>query len=179
MAKANKLGKLLTMDSNRANAIIDRAFRKYMNLISDIAEDIYDSCIEDYYAQYTPTKYDRHGDIAGFNLYSAKSIFFDEDANAMDLNFSPSKLLRYYDGQKNREKRDKVLRTVMDGLRGAGSRKNAGWPQPWDTTYPNIYSRYNLWRSSGTTLDEIYDDFTDNVTSDTYGIFSEYIQELL
>ena len=67
----------------------------------------------------------------------------------------------------------------MAGLRGAGSGKNIDWPEPWDTTYPNAYSKYNLWQSSGTTMAEIFRDFMDNVINDTSDLRQDCIQKLL
>lgn len=180
MADNNIIEALLFMDAAKRRVIIDEASKAYMNDLSDIAADIYDSCIEDYYSQYIPTKYTRHGNIVGFNLYSAKDIDFNEETYNMSLDFDPSKLLKYYDGKRGREKRDKVLKSVMLGLRGAKSSKSPpGWPQPWSTTYPNRYSQYNLWQSSGTTMYAIYKDFTDNVMSDTANLWYAYIQKLL
>lgn len=168
------------MDDAKANAILEEALKKYFNVLSNIAADIYDSCIEDYYDQYTPIKYTRHGNIKGFNLYSANDIDFNEATYEMSLDFDPNKLLGYYDGKKNREKRDKVLKSVMSGLRGAKSIKTPpGWPKPWRTTYPNRYSKYKLWISKGSTLEGIYTDFIDNIRSDTTNLLYSYIQKLL
>ena len=175
--------KLILMDDTKANAILNEAFKRYFNTLSDIASDIYDSCIEDYYAKYTPVRYGRHGNIEGFNLYSANVIQFDEEAYNISLDFDPGKLLKYYDGKRNREKRDKVLKSVMVGLRGTKQTKPSeqilGWPQPWYTCYPNRYSQYNLWSSTFRTMDEIYADFMGNVREDTKHILNQYIETLL
>ena len=171
---------LLFMDAEKRRTIIEEASKSYMNDLSDIASDIYDSCIEDYYAQYIPTKYGRHGDIVGFNLYSANNISFDESSYNLDIDFDPSKLLKYYDGKKGREKRDKVLNSVMDGLRGTKSRKSPpGWPQFWGTSYPNRYSKYSVWSSRGITMNEIFTNFMNNVMKDTTDLFYHYIKNLL
>lgn len=168
------------MDAAKRKTIIEEASKIYMKDLSNIAADIYDSCIEDYYAQYVPIKYGRHGDITGFNLYRANDIYFNEETYNMSLDFDPSKLLKYYDGKRGREKRDKVLKSVMSGLRGTKSNKTPpGWPQPWRTTYPNRYSKYNLWKSSGTTMFEIYKEFMSNVMSDTSNLWYSYIQKFL
>lgn len=171
---------LLFMDATKRRTVIEEASKSYLTDLSNIAADIYDSCIEDYYAQYIPVKYGRHGDITGFNLYSANDISFDEDTYNMSLDFDPNKLLKYYDGKKGREKRDKVLKSVMSGLRGTMSKKTPpGWPQSWRTTYPNQYSQYNLWKSSGTTMFAIYREFMNNVMNDTSDLWYSYIQKLL
>ena len=180
MAGDNIWKALILIDEAKANAILDEAFRRYFNTLSNIASDIYDSCIEDYYAQYEPIKYTRHGDIKGFNLYSANAIQFDEASYNLSLDFDPNRLMSYYDGKKSREKRDKVLKSVMAGFRGTKSRKTpAGWPQPWRTSYPNQYSQYTLWSSTGRTMDAIYEDFMENVREDTKHLLNNYIKNLL
>lgn len=180
MATDNIWKTLILMDDTEANAILDEALKRYFNTLSDIASDIYDSCIEDYYAKYEPVKYTRHGDIKGFNLYSANAILFDEMSYNLSLDFDPSKLLKYYDGKRNREKRDKVLKSVMAGLRGTKSSKTPeGWPQSWRTSYPNEYSQSALWSSTGHTMDSIYADFMKNVREDTKHILNNYIKNLL
>lgn len=171
---------LILMDENKANTILDEAFRRYFNTLSEIASDIYDSCIKDYYAQYEPIKYTRHGNIEGFNLYSANAVWFDELSYNLSLNFNPNELLPYYDGKQGREKRDKVLKSVMAGLRGTKSSKTPpGWPQRWYTSYPNQYSQHSLWASTERTIDAIYKDFMENVREDTKHILHNYIKNLL
>ena len=122
MTDNDMMKELLFMDATKRKTIIEEASKAYMYDLSDIASDIYDSCIEDYYAQYGPPKYPkkygRHGDKKGFNLYSANNISFDEMSYDLDIDFDPNNLLEYYDGKKGREKRDKVLNSVMAGLRG-------------------------------------------------------------
>lgn len=180
MANQNVLRTLVNMDDQKAYNILAKATGLYLEKLAEIAEDIYDSCIEDYYAQYTPMKYDRHGDITGFNLYSANNIVFDEMSYNVDIDFDPNKLLGYYDGKKNREKRDKVLNSVMAGLRGAKSKKSPpGWPQKWNTSYPNQYSQYNFWKSKGATMDKIFEDFMSNVINETQDLLHNCIRELL
>lgn len=171
---------LLLMDTTKRRTIIDEASKAYMSDLADIASDIYDSCIEDYYAQYEPIKYGRHGDIRGFNLYSANNIDFDELSYNLDIDFDPSKLLRYYDGKRGREKRDKVLNSVMAGLRGTKSRKTPpGWPMLWLTSYPNRYSKYDMWSSTKGTMDSIFIEFMDNVMGDTVNLWYDHIKKLL
>jgi hypothetical protein len=175
--------RLLSMDDNKASSVIDKAFDKYFRMLYKIAEDIYDSCIRCYYADYTPTKYDRHGNIKGFNLYEAEDILFDADYN-IDLHFDPSNLLKYDVPQKNGkyiEKRHKVLQTVMAGLRGAGSSKNqaSGWPREWHAYYPNTYSQYTVWTSNGQNLYEIYKDFNETILEETKDLYYTYIKQLI
>lgn len=171
---------LLFMDAAKRRTVIEESSKLYFNDLSDIAADIYDSCIEDYYAKYEPIQYGRHGDKKGFNLYSANDIYFNEEVYNLSLDFDPNKLLKYYDGKKGREKRDKVLKSVMFGLRGTMSKKTPpGWPQPWRTTYPNKYSKYNLWKSSGTTMFDIYKEFMNRVMDDTVNLWYDYIKKFL
>jgi hypothetical protein len=171
---------LVLMDEHKANIIIDKAWARYVDFIGNIISDVYDSCIEDYYAQYMPTRYGRHGDITGFNLYRANDIEWDDLSFNIDVSFDPAKLLPYYDGKRRREKRDKVLNTVMAGFRGTKSRKTPpGWPRLWGTSYPNRYSKYSAWTSNGNTMDDIYFDLMDNLIKDTTDILKGYISELL
>ncbi len=180
MAVKNVWKSLVSMDEHQANSIIDKAWGRYVDLIGNIVSDIYDSCIEDYYDQYIPTKYKRHGDIKGFNLYSANDIEWDVLSFNIDLDFDPAKLQPYYDGKRNREKRDKVLNSVMAGFRGTKSKKTPpGWPKIWRTSYPNRYSKYSIWKSKGSTMDDIYIDLMENLIKDTTNIFHGYISELL
>lgn len=171
---------LLFMDATKRRTIIDEATKAYMGDLSNIASDIYDSCIEDYYAQYEPIKYGRHGYPEGKNLYSANAIDFDEISYNINVVFDPSRLWGYYDGKKNREKRDKVLNSVMAGLRGNKSKKSPpGWPRFWGTSYPNRYSKYSIWSSTGTTMDEIFTNFMNNVMKDTTYLWYNHIKKLL
>lgn len=180
MTNDSMMETLLFMDAAKRRIIIEEASKAYMNDLSDIAADIYDSCIEDYYAQYEPTHYTRHGDKKGFNLYSANNIDFDEFSYNLDIDFDPNKLLRYYDGKRNREKRDKVLNSVMAGLRGTKSRKTPpGWPQSWRTSYPNRYSKYLTWFGTGRTMNAIFTNFMDNVMNDTVNLWYDHIKKLL
>lgn len=180
MANQNIWKTLVLMEDRKAYSILTEATGLYFSKLANIAADIYDSCIKDYYDQYTPIKYKRHGNIKGFNLYSANDINFDEVSYNVDINFDPSNLLSYYDGKQNREKRDKVLNSVMAGLRGTKSRKTPiGWPRPWITSYPNRYSQYNLWKSKGTTMDKIFEDFMANVINETQYLLNDCIQKLL
>lgn len=166
------LKQLLFMDERAADVAINSAFQEYAQLISDIYNDIYDSCIQLYYDQYTPIKYDRHGDIEGFNLYSASDIYAND--LLVNLSLEASKLLPYA-GKK--DKRDKVLKTVMNGLRGAGSSKSpAGWPMNWDAFYPNEFSKFSDWQSSKTTLYGILSDFAKNGVKDLTYKFYEFIE---
>lgn len=171
MDRKNILASLLFMDERSAEAIINAAFTEYVQLISDIYNDIYDSCIHLYYDQYDPIKYDRHGDPSGFNLYSASDIY----ANDLRVNLSleASKLLPY---KGKGDKRSRVLNTVLNGLRGAGSRKTPpGWPMDWDAHYPNEFSVLSDWSSDNTTLYSILQDFAKNGSHELSDKFYEFI----
>lgn len=168
----NILAKLLFMDESAAEQVINSSFQEYAQLISDIYNDIYDSCINLYYDQYTPTKYDRHGDISGFNLYSASDIYASD--LVVQLSLQGSNLLPY---KGKGDKRDKVLNTVLKGLRGAGSRKTPpGWPMSWDAHYPNKFSKFSEWESSASTLDGILKEFSKNGPKDLSYKFYEFIE---
>ena len=169
--KRDTLTALIFMDEASMVSIIDVAFMQYAQLIADIYNDIYDSCIQQYYAQYSPTKYDRHGDLSGFNLYSASDIY--ADSMVVNLVLEASNLLPY---KGKGDKRYAVLSTVLDGLRGAASRKTPpGWPMNWYASYPNEYSAHAEWYSSKTTLRDILQDFASNGVNETKDIFFDYI----
>ena len=171
MDRKNILSKLLFMDDKTMELVVDSAFQQFVQLISDIYNDIYDSCIQLYYEQYDPIKYDRHGNLEGFNLYSASDIFARD--LSVNLSLEPSKLLPY---KGKKDKRYKVLSTVLNGLRGAGSSKTPpGWPMDWDASYPNEHSKFFEWESSATTLYGILQDFASNGVNDLRDKFFEFI----
>ena len=155
--------RLLQMDKQSVYAIFKAAWIDYMGFLANIGNDIYNSCIEDYYASYTPTKYDRHGNLAGENLYQANLIqTLETDIN---IDIDPFQLWQY---KAKKDVRQKVLNGVLTGLRGVGSFKNAasGWPRSWTTSYPNKYSIYSDWSSNSTTIDGIITDFLSDSTID-------------
>ena len=176
MGTQHIMEQLLFKNRQSMHAIVADAWRDYMLHIGHIAEDIYDSCIQDYYTKYGPPEYPkvygRHGDKTGFNLYSANDIEYD-DYDPW-IKFEPS-FLEEYDGKGDR--RPKVLKGVMIGLRGTKSSKTPSeWPQEWFTKYPNRYSKYDDWWSSGYTIKEIFTDFMDNVLKDTEDLFWNYVE---
>lgn len=173
MSVESTLFSLIQMDDSKMISVLRAAIRAYGKILHAIANDIYNSCIEDYYNGYTPLVYKRHGNIEGFNLYSAAGnsltggrLILDTDSN---------KLLPYKGNS-----RDEVLSNVLNGLRGTGMRASQeGWPMRWDTSYPNSYSTYTLWYSKGRTIEAIMQDFADNVLNDTEDIFWECVAQLI
>ena len=169
--------KLLYMDKNERRSIVKKAWNNYTKLISDIAHDIYKSCIQDFYSQYDPIKYKRHGYPEGKNLYQADAVEWTE--SELRIKTAADQLWKY-GGKK--DKRSKVLEAVMNGKRGSQSKKTPpGWPMKWDTTYPNDFSNYFQWDGiqNPTTMKEIMDYFVDNVIEETEYIFWEYLDELI
>lgn len=167
------LYRLLIMDESAAENAINSAFTEYAQLIADIYNDIYDSCIHLYYEQYTPIKYDRHGDLGGFNLYNASDIYARD--LLVQLSLQGSKLLPY---KGKGDKRDRVLKTVLKGLRGAGSRKTPpGWPMSWNASYPNGFSSFTEWESSASTLDGILKEFSKDGPKKLSYKFYEFIEK--
>lgn len=158
--------------------ICERAINEYVDIIWNIANDIYDSCIEQYYSTYTPKAYKRHGNIEGFNLYRANSFTLDdmvlEDFDGGD----PENLLMY--GAK-RDIREEVLAAVLSGKRGITVRPSPParfkWPRGWIASYPNNYSKYNYWSSSASTIEEIIDDFETNIINDTSDLLDKLIDK--
>lgn len=159
--------------SDEIKDIFDHCWEEYMEYLSEIASDIYDSCIKDYYNKYRPTVYDRHGHLEGRNLYQANRISFNE--NDIELVIDEYNLWEY----KGREKRERVLSTVMEGIRGGGARRKKwrGWPKDWRTSYPNRFSNskyLSVWSSSGNTMQDIFEDFKNTVVDKT----SDYVVDL-
>lgn len=165
------------MDENEIRRVMKRAWKNYTELINNIAHDIYQSCIQDFYSQYNPVKYKRHGYPEGKNLYQADAIEITE--SALKIKTAAKQLWEY--GGRN-DKRDKVLTAVMSGKRGSQSKKTPpGWPMKWTTTYPNDFSDYFQWDGlqNPTTMKEIMDYFVDNVLEETKYIYWEILDELI
>ena len=151
-------------------SIMKKVLNEYGNIIYKVADDIFDSCIEDYYASYKPKKYKRHNNIVGFNLYSLKDMSFD--GTEFQIGFDSDFLLKY--GTKE-DIREEVMNAVFAGQRGVEERRSSKaenvWPMKWTTSYPNEFSQYTYWKSKHTTMDEIFNDFVQNAIKDTKDLF--------
>lgn len=153
----------------------DNAMNEYVDIIVKIAKDIYDSCIAQYYASYSPKVYKRHRHPEGYNLYQANSFELDgmilEDFDGGN----PEALWKY--GAREDIRAD-VLHAVLNGKRGI-TKRPSGWPRNWTASYPNEYSECSLWSSNYTTMQDIIDDFEENILEDTKAlkskIFDKYI----
>ena len=191
MGKQETMMKFVTLDESSRDAIIDRALDDYAEYIYHMAEDIYDSCIKDFYYKYKPIAYDRHGDLSGKNLYSGKNFVYSN--LFLDIEFDPDNLLPYYKMKKTKygyvrgeleseEKRAYVLGSVMKGIRARKSsrtppkaRNGATFPMKWKTSYPNNFSTMYDWISSQDTIDKIFDEFCDEVMEQTKPKFYEIL----
>lgn len=162
--------KLIKMDKGRRTSIIAGAIDLYLNVLLKIANDIYASCIADYYGGYTPKYYNRHGNIEGFNLYQASNN--DYSNFYLSLSIDEDKLLPY--SSKKEDKRIHVLTSVLNGLRGSGGIE--GWPIGFSTSYPNNYSSYRIWSSGETTIKGILNDFSKNAMKDNIDIFWQCVE---
>lgn len=178
MSRENTIRKLLTMNDNEIESVMRRAWKKYTELINNIAHDIYKSCIQEFYSKYKPIKYKRHGYPEGKNLYQADDIQITE--STLRIKTAAEQLWKY--GGRD-DKRDKVLTAVMNGKRGTKTRTktNLDWPQPWETTYPNKFSDFFQWEAADdlTTMNEIMTYFVDNVLEDTKYIYWEFLDEII
>jgi hypothetical protein len=171
-----------------------------VEIVWNTANDIYNSCIKQYYATYTPKVYKRHGDLKGFNLYEANGFtlngmsFNDLEANGISIEAllesseemilddfnggQPENLLKY--GSK-RDIREEVLAAVLSGQRGITIRNSPHaefkWPRGWATSYPNKYSQYHYWSSSASTIEEIIADFEANIINDTSDLLDKLIDK--
>ena len=157
------------MDKSKRRSIYSSAMNVYAKIISSVACDIYDSCIEDYYGGYVPTYYKRHGNIEGENLYLANNIQYSN--LRLSINIDENKLKPY--GGKT-DKRESVLGSVLNGLRGNTAIE--GWPMEFVTSYPNSYSTYRIWGSDAHTITGIFDDFCENVIEDTIELFWQCVE---
>ena len=161
--------KLIQMDKGQRTSVLAGGIDLYLKVLLNIANDIYESCIADYYGGYSPRYYNRHGNIEGFNLYRAGNNDYSDFY--LGLQIEEDKLLPY--GGKKGDKRGKVLMGVLNGLRGGSG--IPGWPMEWNTNYPNNYSSYRIWYSGENTIKGILDDFAANVTKDTSDILWQCI----
>lgn len=161
---------LCNLNGNKRKNVIIRAVSEYANILSEIYNDIYESCVKVYYSSYKPVRYKRHGDITGFNLYSA---FYSEVHDVrLDAMYQPENLLPY-----KIVSREDVLNAVINGQRGLEHRttKHGTWPQSWSAKYPNAFSQYSIWQSSGDTIEAILDDFDQNGLEATMHIYWELL----
>lgn len=186
MNRQDVLLALIQYDKPQIVKILTNTTDEYFNMLTHVAMDIYDSCIQLFYATYDPIVYDRHGDKSGFNLYAANNMGYSN--LIVDMTLEPENLLPYYSMKKNKvgqfvpgnvlkeDVRAKVLGSVMDGVRARKTSKNikskrVKFPMTWDAFYPNQYSKYNIWSSKSKTIDTILDDFIENVVNDTLDDF--------
>ena len=177
MSKYDVAKKLMRLKQAKRDAVIDNAMSMYANQIAAIAMDIYDSCIRCYYAAYKPVVYDRHGNKAGINLYQANNVVMDE--MKLDLNFDEDSLDEY---DEDEDIRQEVLENVFAGIRGTGfsnspTKGRKKWPKKWRAQYPNRFSRYKYWASSGGTLNDIFEEFSSNIIEDTTELFWKCVQD--
>lgn len=169
--------RLLWMQADDRASIIKTAWNNYTRFLSEVARDIYHSCIQDFYAQYDPIRYKRHGYPEGKNLYQAEDIEWTESTLA--IRTAANKLWKYHG---KRDKRGKVLTSVIRGYRGSSSKiSGSDWPQPWYTSYPNDYSMYFEWDGidGPVTMKDVMDYFTEHVLEETEDVFWEYVSELI
>lgn len=159
-------------------SVLAEADNRVDELIYEIGVDIYKSCIKDYYNQYTPTTYKRHGDLKGFNLYYAADDFEINDYEIAVGNdeLDATNLLKY-PGKRGSQKRHQVLKGVINGLRG--NRAVNGFPMDFTTSYPNEYSDYSYWYSSKHTIYDIFDEFEENIDDELDYIYWNYLEDNL
>lgn len=165
MSSKGLWAELMSLSDSKLNSVINSAIDEYYRLLANIGMDIYDSCIKDFYSQYTPLVYKRHGAPAGKNLYLANDIGYDGDT--VNVLLDEYNLLPY----GKHDKREIVFEFVLAGLRGGPLPRRPDFPMDWYTSYPNRFSRYhNIWSSSEIILENILDDFCENVVNDTVHI---------
>ena len=160
-------------ESKRKSAL-ESAVREYALLLSEIYNDIYESCIKVFYSSYKPEKYKRHGDIVGFNLYSG---FYSQVGDLrIEAMYVANEMLSY-----RGISREEVLNNVVNGQRGSKARdaKDGPWPRNWSTSYPNTYSKYSIWESSADTIETILDDFDNTAGEQTANIFWEILSKYI
>jgi hypothetical protein len=187
--------KLMSKDDALIEKVINKATDEYFKFLREIAEDIYDSCIQVYYDKYEPKVYKRHGYPEGKNLYYANDMSYENDF--LDFNADASRLMKY--GNTGFEKKQEVLHQVMSGLRGTKTRHKVSdnyepehewetenleneWPMDWSKycTYPNYCSQYNnRWKSTKNTMYDIFKEFQEtgivSTTKKFWDIVAKYI----
>lgn len=167
---------LMKKDDATAKRIIEKSTDEYFKLLKDIASDIYDSCIESFYASYIPSVYRRHKDPAGSNLYRANEISFDN--GNLSFETEEDNLLKYGAAQDIRRE---VLDAVMAGIRGT-TKRPSGWPRSWRQycMYPNEFSQYGrYWKSTKNTMDDIFEEFSRVGLKDTNQYFWEIVSKYI
>ncbi len=166
---------LCDLERSKREAIIKNAVLEYADILAAIYNDIYESCIKVFYSTYTPKRYKRHGDITGFNLYSA---FASEVTDMrLDAMYLPDELLAY-----RGVSREDVLNAVVRGQRGTTVRntpESGMWPKLWVTKYPNAYSRYSIWKSDYVGIEDILTDFDETGAEQTAGLFWDIVAKYL
>ena len=165
---------LCQVPETKRKTILTKAVEEYATFLVELYNDIYESCIKVYYSSYKPKKYQRHGDIVGFNLYAG----FDCEVNNMRIDAStvPNELLSYRGATK-----EEVLYNVMHGQRGSKERQaiDGPWPRSWSTKYPNSYSKHSVWTSSEDTIDGILRDFMETAGDSTSNYFWECVSHYI
>lgn len=165
MGSKSLWAEIMQLSDAKLNSVINSSLDEYYQLLANIGMDIYDSCIKDFYSQYFPYVYKRHGNLSGFNLYNANEIVYD--GSTVNVVLDEYNLLPY----GKHDKREEVFGFVLAGLRGGPLPKRPDFPMEWYTSYPNAYSRYRgMWSSSEVVLQDILDDFCANVVNDTLPI---------
>lgn len=174
MVDINKVAFMLTTKDNvAAKRIIKKSTDEYFELLSDIASDIYDSCIASFYASYSPKVYRRHNDPTGSNLYEANAMSFDD--GYLSFVTDEDELQKY---GTDEDIRREVLDNVMAGIRGRTVRKKSGWPRSWKRfcTYPNNFSTCGAyWKSTKNTMDDIFEEFSRVGLAETQQYFWEIV----
>lgn len=162
MASNDIWTELMLKNDSQALSIFSSSLDRYYQMLADIGKDIYNSCIKDFYSQYSPRVYKRHRSLAGSNLYRANETGYDGYTTNVILD--EYNLLPY---GKN-DKREEVFAFVLAGLRGGPLPKCPDFPMEWYTSYPNAYSRYGkLWQSSKIILEDILIEFLETGLQDT------------
>ena len=88
------------------SSLINSSLDEYYQLLANVGMDIYDSCIKDFYSQYFPYVYKRHGNLSGFNLYNANEIFYDGDTVITFTNGTKIVVTAQQNHQHNRSQRE-------------------------------------------------------------------------
>ena len=163
---------LAHLDGSKRTQVVRQAISEYVNILVQVYNDIYESCIKVYYASYKPKVYTRHQNKQGFNLYIG---FSAEVLDArIDATYMPESLMGY-----RNVTREEVLSAVVNGQRGVEHRVTpvtGEWPKTWGVKYPNQYSTCgHVWQSKAGTIESILQDFDDNGIEDTFNVLSALI----
>lgn len=148
--------------------LVENVVNTAMDYLFELAVDMYDSFIQQYYRKPTK-KYIRHytgrsGVNYGYNLYEGKNIEFN--SGVIDIEFSGKNMADYYIGKRFNCSADLVLEKVMAGWRGIPGKHGTRWTGSFDNYY---FSQHNV------TMDKAFSLFDNEFNNIAYEIAMDQV----